>query len=92
MSLISGYELVGIFLIVFEHYKKYVVQVSYPEKSRIGRLNKTNFLQIFFGLTMVSNIAMIIWHFATTDSIFSIKSIIKQTKKGRQVSKQPNHI
>ena len=46
---------VGIFLINFEHYKKYTVQVSYPEESRIGGSNKTNFLQIFIGLTLVSN-------------------------------------
>jgi hypothetical protein len=44
----KNFQLVGIFLINFEHYKKYVVQVSYPEKSRIGRLNKTNFLQKYF--------------------------------------------
>ena len=30
--------------------KHYVVQVSYPEKSRIGSSNKTNFFQIFFWL------------------------------------------
>jgi hypothetical protein len=82
--------LVGIFLINFEHYKKYVVQVSYPEKSRIGRLNKTNFLQIFVGLTMVSNIVMIILPQQTV-FLASSPSQSKQ-KKGRQVSKQPNHI
>jgi hypothetical protein len=34
--------LVSIFLINFEHYKKYVVQVSYPEKSSIGGSLKTD--------------------------------------------------
>jgi hypothetical protein len=56
------FQLVGIFLMFKEHYKKYAVQVLYPEKSRIGvGPKKTNFLQIFLACHW-SAIAVISWH------------------------------
>ena len=48
-------QLVSIFLINFEQYKTYVVvQVSYPEKSRICRL-EDKFPANILGLTLASN-------------------------------------
>jgi hypothetical protein len=49
------FQLVGIFLMFKEHYKKYAVQVLYPEKSRIGRSKENKFSSNIFGLPLVSN-------------------------------------